>query len=95
MTAAACIAATRRNFLGGGAALLAALPAWAADDPSPTNAKSRLILLGTGGGPTPKQNRSAPAQVLVVNGVSSPPSAMCSLPISIPITTRITAICSG
>ena len=70
MIVAARIAATRRNFLGGGAALLAALPAWAADDPSPANAKSRLILLGTGGGPTPKQNRSAPAQVLVVNGVS-------------------------
>jgi ribonuclease BN (tRNA processing enzyme) len=33
-------------------------------------AKSRLILLGTGGGPTPKPNRSAPAQVLVVNGAA-------------------------
>lgn len=31
---------------------------------------TRLILLGTGGGPTPKRNRSAPAQVIVVNGVS-------------------------
>jgi ribonuclease BN (tRNA processing enzyme) len=29
---------------------------------------SRLILLGTGGGPTPKRNRSAPAQAIVVNG---------------------------
>lgn len=31
---------------------------------------TRLILLGTGGGPTPKKNRSAPAQVIVINGVS-------------------------
>ncbi len=31
---------------------------------------SRLILLGTAGGPTPKPNRSAPAQVIVVNGAS-------------------------
>lgn len=32
-----------------------------------TDAKSRLILLGTAGGPTPKPNRAAPAQVIVVN----------------------------
>ncbi len=65
--------ATRRNFLGSGAALLAALPAWAVDERSatpPIKDKSRLILLGTGGGPTPKPNRSAPSQVIVVNGVS-------------------------
>ena len=34
------LVATRRNFLGGGAALLAALPAWAADDPSRPNKKN-------------------------------------------------------
>jgi ribonuclease BN (tRNA processing enzyme) len=28
--------------------------------------RSRLILLGTGGGPTPKTNRSAPTQVIIV-----------------------------
>lgn len=28
---------------------------------------SRLVLLGTGGGPTPKPNRSAPSQAIVVN----------------------------
>ncbi len=66
------VAATRRSFLGTGASLLATLPAWAADNPPPPDAKnkSRLILLGTGGGPTPKPNRSAPAQVIVVNGLS-------------------------
>lgn len=31
---------------------------------------TRLILLGTGGGPTPKKNRSAPAQAIVVNGAT-------------------------
>ena len=31
---------------------------------------SRLILLGTSGGPTPKPNRAAPSQVIVVNGSS-------------------------
>ena len=61
--------ATRRNVLGTGAALLAALPAWAVGQPEPKN-KSRLILLGTGGGPTPKPNRSAPSQVIIVNGAA-------------------------
>jgi ribonuclease BN (tRNA processing enzyme) len=31
---------------------------------------TRLILLGTGGGPTPKKNRSAPAQAIVINGAT-------------------------
>jgi ribonuclease BN (tRNA processing enzyme) len=68
--------ATRRRLLGAGVALAAAAP-WrpvrAADDPArapDAKAKSRLILLGTGGGPTPKANRSAPAQVIVVNGAA-------------------------
>lgn len=67
----------RRKFLGTTAALLAALPlqrSWAVDEPPKPVAdgkpKSRLILLGTAGGPTPKPNRAAPAQVIVVNGVS-------------------------
>lgn len=42
------------------------LSASAADAPKGT----RLILLGTAGGPTPKKNRAAPAQVIVINGVS-------------------------
>jgi ribonuclease BN (tRNA processing enzyme) len=66
---------TRRGFLGAGAALVSALPfpgAFAEEAKPSTDAKprSRLILLGTAGGPTPKPNRSAPAQVIVVNGVS-------------------------
>lgn len=35
-----------------------------------TSQKSRLILLGTAGGPTPKPNRAAPAQVVVVDNKS-------------------------
>lgn len=58
--------ATRRTFLGTGAALLASLPTLAAETQSQT--RSRLILLGTGGGPTPKPNRAAPSQVIAVNG---------------------------
>ena len=52
----------RRALLGGLAASVAA-PALAAT-------KSRLILLGTGGGPTPKPNRSAAAQVIIVDGAA-------------------------
>lgn len=65
--------ATRRNILQSAAAFAATLsfqPAWAANEDSSAKPKSRLILLGTAGGPTPKPNRSAPAQVVVVNNVS-------------------------
>ena len=66
----------RREFMAmaGAAAAFWPLRAHAADDPSPpaTSApkKSRLILLGTAGGPTPKPNRAAPAQVVVVDNKS-------------------------
>lgn len=67
----------RRAFLGGAAALVAAASVQAgcvteglATPPLAASLRSRLILLGTGGGPTPKPNRSAPAQVIVVNGAS-------------------------
>lgn len=56
----------RRRILTGatGAACSALLPATLAGQTSST----RLILLGTGGGPRPRRTRSAPAQVIVVNG---------------------------
>lgn len=59
---------TRREFLMASAAVLraATLPHVRARALSP----SRLILLGTAGGPTPKPNRAAPSQVIVVNGAS-------------------------
>ena len=68
---------TRRLFLRAGAAFFSALPflelsALArprVDSPAADRA-SRLILLGPAGGPTPKPNRAAPAQVVVVDGAS-------------------------
>jgi ribonuclease BN (tRNA processing enzyme) len=67
------IRATRRGVLGGvlggGAAAAAGLSsAVRAQGAAP--ARSRLILLGTGGGPSPKPNRSAPANAVVVNGAT-------------------------
>lgn len=50
---------TRRSFL----AALAAAPLAHLAPPGP---RSRLILLGTAGGPTPKKTASAPAQIIVV-----------------------------
>ncbi|HEX5474464.1 MAG TPA: MBL fold metallo-hydrolase [Vicinamibacterales bacterium] len=54
----------RRGFLGllAAAAAVRATSVHAAPGPS----RSRLILLGTAGGPTPKKTRSAPAQALVI-----------------------------
>ncbi|HET9426437.1 MAG TPA: MBL fold metallo-hydrolase [Gemmatimonadaceae bacterium] len=63
-------ALSRREFLGVGAGALAVFPMLASRATRPTQAKSRLILLGTAGGPTPKPNRAAPSQVIVVNGAS-------------------------
>jgi ribonuclease BN (tRNA processing enzyme) len=59
----------RRAFLSG-LALTAGCATASATPASRTQGGSRLILLGTGGGPTPKRNRSAPAQAIVVNGAS-------------------------
>lgn len=56
----------RRRILAGAAAA-----GCSALLPAASNAQSdstRLILLGTGGGPRPRRTRSAPAQVVVVDG---------------------------
>jgi ribonuclease BN (tRNA processing enzyme) len=55
----------RRAFLKGGGALIALAPRlhFQADTRG-----TRLVLLGTAGGPTPKVERSAPAQAIVVDG---------------------------
>ncbi len=61
----------RRRFIAAAAALAAALKLSVANAAEVAEKpRSRLILLGTSGGPTPKPNRSAAAQVIVVNGVS-------------------------
>jgi ribonuclease BN (tRNA processing enzyme) len=58
--------ATRRGLLAGGAAL--ALPCSVLAQAGA--GRSRLILLGTAGGPTPKPNRAAPANAIVVDGAT-------------------------
>jgi len=55
----------RRGFLAGIAGLAGA--AWRARPTSAQGMSTRLILLGTGGGPRPRKASSAPAQVIVVN----------------------------
>lgn len=59
---------TRRHLLGASVLALAsmALPLPWAMASSPPAQRSRLILLGTAGGPTPKLDRSAPANAIVV-----------------------------
>ena len=52
---------SRRAFLGAGAAIMLGAAG---------ERRSRLILLGTAGGPTPKPNRAASAQVIVIDGIS-------------------------
>jgi ribonuclease BN (tRNA processing enzyme) len=57
----------RRNFIGAaGAMTLVPLVKAFAKAPASGAQKMRLILLGTGGGPTPKKLRGAPAQAIVI-----------------------------
>ncbi|MEA3179580.1 MAG: hypothetical protein QOI59_3103 [Gammaproteobacteria bacterium] len=58
----------RRAFLRGAAALGGT--ACCARDGRAHAAKTRLILLGTGGGPRPRKSSSASAQVILVKGVA-------------------------
>jgi ribonuclease BN (tRNA processing enzyme) len=55
----------RRRFLIGAAAGAAALISRAV---AAQNGKTRLVLLGTGGGPRPRKVSSAPAQVIIAGG---------------------------
>ncbi|HJS74708.1 MAG TPA: hypothetical protein VJ921_10500 [Vicinamibacteria bacterium] len=56
----------RRRFLSGVLSLptLSILP-----DPSEKAPKTRLVLLGTGGGPRPRKQSSGSSQVVIANGV--------------------------
>lgn len=56
----------RRDFVAAGAASLAA-PWWSGLLSQQRAPKTRLILLGTGGGPRPRVDRVASAQVILVN----------------------------
>ena len=55
----------RRALLAGAAALT--VTAWLPRRSETQKPKTRLILLGTGGGPRPRKARSAPAQVIIAN----------------------------
>jgi len=55
----------RRAFLAGAATLVGA--AWLPRHSEAQNPKTKLILLGTGGGPRPRKASSASAQVIVAN----------------------------
>jgi ribonuclease BN (tRNA processing enzyme) len=59
---------SRRRVLAGGLALAASLPL--ASRVEAQRARTRLILLGTGGGPRPRKESSGAAQVIVSNGVA-------------------------
>jgi ribonuclease BN (tRNA processing enzyme) len=58
----------RRSFLSTAAALAASRAT--RRQSSVQHSRTRLILLGTGGGPTPKKSVSAPAQVIIVNNTA-------------------------
>jgi ribonuclease BN (tRNA processing enzyme) len=58
----------RRAFLAGVAALAGA--AWLPRRSAAQSTKTRLILLGTGGGPRPRKANSASAQVIIANDVA-------------------------
>src|SRR5467141_3915255 len=59
---------SRRAFIAGAAAFAAAT--WLPRRTAAQGAKTKLILLGTGGGPRPRKASSAPAQVIVSNDVA-------------------------
>jgi ribonuclease BN (tRNA processing enzyme) len=61
-------AQSRRAFIAGAAAIVAA--AWLPRRAAAQGAKTKLILLGTGGGPRPRKVSSASAQVIVSNDVA-------------------------
>ena len=58
----------RRAFIAGVTTVAGA--GWMAPETEPRRAKTRLILLGTGGGPRPRKASSAAAQVIIANGVA-------------------------
>lgn len=64
--------ASRRQFISRAGALLALAvtqPSRATAQ-SPAGTRTRLILLGTGGGPRPRKNSFASSQAIIVNGVA-------------------------
>jgi ribonuclease BN (tRNA processing enzyme) len=61
---------SRRQFTSGAALALAALHDRLTLGQIPPSTRTRLILLGTAGGPRPRKSRAAPAQVILVNNAA-------------------------
>lgn len=59
----------RRSFVAASVSLLAG-PSWSAVLKLGQASRTRLILLGTGGGPRPRKNSAASSQVIIVNGAA-------------------------
>ena len=59
----------RRTFIAAIAGALAA-PSWSRALGATERSRTRLILLGTGGGPRPRRDRVASSQVVIANGVA-------------------------
>jgi ribonuclease BN (tRNA processing enzyme) len=58
----------RREFVAAGAGILAGA-SWSAPSMAAGQNRTRLILLGTGGGPRPRKSVAASSQVIIANGV--------------------------
>jgi ribonuclease BN (tRNA processing enzyme) len=63
---------SRRQFISRTSAMLAfaGLQSWRADAQASPATKTRLILLGTGGGPRPRKNSFSTSQVILVNNIA-------------------------
>jgi len=61
---------SRRRFLSGTGGALAALQGHVSSGQPTVSAKTKLILLGTAGGPRPRNSRAAPSQVIWVNNTA-------------------------
>jgi ribonuclease BN (tRNA processing enzyme) len=63
---------TRRDFISRTGVILggAILPWWIVKQKSIAATKTRLILLGTGGGPRPRKNSFASSQVILINNTA-------------------------
>jgi ribonuclease BN (tRNA processing enzyme) len=59
----------RREFIAASAGILAG-PNWSAAPKAGESNRTRLILLGTGGGPLPRKSVAASSQVIVCNGIA-------------------------
>lgn len=60
---------TRREFVATSAGILAARP-WSSLLQAGRERRTRLVLLGTGGGPRPRRSVAASSQVIIANGVA-------------------------